>query len=430
MAKVYDLNFEKLPTQAKVYDDDTTKIIVQSMGLGGGKTYNLCMKALKLSYLNRNIAAGGVLAPSMPDFKRDILPTFEEILDSRGIPYTYRDSGKKGRYFQFPWTNKPLYIFTAEKPIAGPNLGYCLINEFSLIRYVRINEMMRRVRVKNCPAMQRILVGTPEDIHGWLEGFIEDQENVEKDKPGTFKIHYGSSLENTHIDDDYVAFLEQTLDEQSLEIFKEGKIGRIGGDFFYYSYDDDRCTDETVVYDKTQHIWVSLDFNVGNMSMAFSHKYGDELHIFDEKVLKGSSDTQAAADYIAATYGKTGLTIVCDSSAKNRKTIADKHGARTDAQILKNVFGEDNVKYKAANPRLKRRQLHLNGMMSNGKIKINPKCKLTRLDFKKVKQLPDYTKDEGKEKQFSHLSDGIDYVIDWLFENPLDRGKKSKSIQI
>ena len=428
MVKKYRLDFNKLPTQAKVYDDDTTKIIVQSMGLGGGKTYNLCMKALKLSYLNRNIAAGGILAPSMPDFKRDILPTFEEILESRNIPYIYRDSGKKGRYFQFPWTNKPLYIFTAEKPVAGPNLGYCLINEFSLIRYVRINEMMRRVRVKNCPAMQKILVGTPEDTHGWLEEFIDAQERVEKENPDTFKIHYGSSSENTHIDGDYVKFLEQTLDEKSLEIFRDGRIGRIGGDFFYYAYTDERCVDENVVFNSAEHIWVGLDFNFNNMSMSFSHKRGDELHIFDEKVLKGDADTQAAADYIARVYGADNLTIICDSSGKNRKTIADRNGARTDVKILRNAGF--TVKYKPANPRLKKRQVHVNGMMANRKIRVNPKCRLVILDFKKTRQKADYTKDEGSEHQFSHFSDGVDYVVDQLFENPLARKKSSNSIRL
>jgi hypothetical protein len=36
----YKIHYKKLPTQAKVFDDINTKTIMQSMGLGGGKTYN------------------------------------------------------------------------------------------------------------------------------------------------------------------------------------------------------------------------------------------------------------------------------------------------------------------------------------------------------------------------------------------------------
>ncbi|GAG48666.1 unnamed protein product, partial [marine sediment metagenome] len=86
--KKYQIPYKKLPTQAKVFDDDITYTIVQSMGLGGGKTYNLCMKLLKLSRLNKGWS-GGLLCPSYPDFKKDVHPTFEEILETNRIPFKY-----------------------------------------------------------------------------------------------------------------------------------------------------------------------------------------------------------------------------------------------------------------------------------------------------------------------------------------------------
>jgi hypothetical protein len=419
----HKIRYDKLPTQAKVFDDDTTKTIIQSMGLGGGKTYNLCMKTIKLSKLNRGMA-GGILAPTLADFKRDILPTMEDICEENNIPLIYRDNGKRGKFFQFPWNKKPTYIFSAERPIAGPNLAYCLINEFSLIQYVRINEMMRRVRIKGAPALQKILVGTPEDIHGWLEEFVENQEKIEAEKPGSFKIHYGGSGENIHIDEDYTEFLEQTLDEASLQIFRDGQIGRIGGDFFYYAFDRNKNVCASVVHDPNEHIWVGLDFNVGKMAITFSHKYGDEQHFFDEKFLLGDSDTEAAARYIKETYGAYPFTVICDASGNNRKTIANKDGLRQDVAILKKELGAGNVKYKSANTRLRKRQLQNAGMMHHGRIKIAPKCKKLIKDYMKTKQNPDYTKNEGKDHSLSHFSDGADYVIDWLHKFEINRPKQ------
>ena len=114
------IKYDKLPTQAKVFDDDLTDIIIQSMGLGGGKTYNLCMKLLKLSMQNRP-HSGGVLAPTYRDFRRDILPTFEDILETNKIKFKFH---KSEQWFKFPWSNGKLFVFTGEKPIAGPNLAY------------------------------------------------------------------------------------------------------------------------------------------------------------------------------------------------------------------------------------------------------------------------------------------------------------------
>jgi hypothetical protein len=422
----YKVKYDKLPTQAKVFDDDTTKTIIQSMGLGGGKTYNLCMKAIKLSMINKGVA-GGILAPTYRDFKRDILPTMEDILDEHRIPFKYH---RTEQWFKFPWNKKPIYVFSAEKPIAGPNLGYCLINEFSLIQYVRINEMMRRVRVKNCPSPQKILVGTPEDVHGWLEEFVEAQEKLEMEQEGTFKIHYGSSEENTHIDEEYAKFLEQTLDEQSLEIFKHGKIGRIGGEYFYYAFTTEKNVDDSVIFNPDEHVWIGVDFNVSKMAITFAHKRGDTMEFFADKMLTGDSDTESTANYILENYGHTDFTVICDASGNNRKTIANKDGLRRDVSILRSILGKDRVKFKAANARLRKRQLQNASMMSHGRVKAHSRCKGLILDWKKTKQKPDWTKDEGKEGKFSHFSDCSDYILDWVFKFDLGRDRKSSSSRL
>jgi hypothetical protein len=131
-----------------VFDDDITENIMHAAGLGSGKTFNLCQKLLRLSQLNKGLD-GGILAPDFPSFKKDIKPTFEAIFDAskmkKGRHWNYHQTDK---YYTFSWTKGKLYVFSAEKEIAGPNLAYCGINEFSLCPWQRINEMIRRVRVK------------------------------------------------------------------------------------------------------------------------------------------------------------------------------------------------------------------------------------------------------------------------------------------
>jgi hypothetical protein len=268
MAKV-KIHYEPLPTQAEVFDDDITENIMHAAGLGSGKTYNLCQKLLKLSRLNKNMD-GGILAPDFPSFKKDIKPTFEAIFNAnklkKGRHWDYHQTDK---YYSFSWTKGLLYVFSAEKEIAGPNLAYCGINEFSLCPWQRINEMIRRVRVKS-DYKQRIFAGTPEDKYGWLQEYVDLMNKLSETEADKFKIVHGNTTENFHLDDDYAKTLEYLLDEQALKIFKEGKIVKISSNLFYYSFNKDKNVSDKIVRIPSQTIYANMDFNVGRMTTTFS----------------------------------------------------------------------------------------------------------------------------------------------------------------
>lgn len=445
------IQFKYLPTQGEMFNDDTTGTMVYSGGLGSGKTYTLVMKALKLSCQNKGFA-GGFLCPSYADFKKDVYPTFVEILEKFKVKYRYHQQDKT---FHFPWTKAPLYIFTGEKPIAGPNLAYCLINEYSLINFTRVNEMLRRVRSKHAPNKQRCLAGTPEDIHGWLEEFIDAQ----KDK-GDFKIMFADTSENIHIDDDYRKYLASMLDEQSLKVFAGGQIGRIGGEYFYYSFDKIKTEDKLIVRRPNELIHVGMDFNVGQMTASFSHKVWInqrlEQHFFDTILLKfESANTYDLCDSIVKRYcnspgllekasqvsqpyfrdqwkslpldirqlALSNMLITCDASGKNRSTSSPKD-IMSDVLVLRS-YGF-TVRYKRANTRLRKRQLLLNGLLFHGRIKANPDtCKPLLNDWKNVRQKQEnYEKVKDKDNKLTHFSDGADYVIDYEYKLPTEMNRK------
>jgi len=397
-------DWDKLPSQQECYADVATDTLLFAGGLGSGKTHYLCRKALKLSALNAG-HSGGFLVPAYSDFSRDVKPEMEIILEEKmGLQknkhWWFHETRKE---YSFIWNRKPLYIFTGEKPIAGPNLAYCLINEFSLIHYDRIKEMLRRVRVKEAPYKQKNLAGTPEDVHGWLEEFIELYDN----KPG-FRMVHADTKENTFIDDNYRAHLETMLDAQSLKVFASGQIVKIGSDYFYYSFDRSRNI-KPVSYDKDALIYVGIDFNVGKMTASFSHKNGDKQRFFDEILLEGNSDTPQLCKAILNRYPKDKIKVRCDAAGNARKTSGS-----SDVDTLREYFGRENVLFSTVNPRLRDRQLLINGMMAHSRIEVDPKCKLLIRDFEKVKQNKiDFTKLKDKDAKLTHFSDGADYVL-WI----------------
>ena len=403
-------NWDQLPTQKSFYSDVHSKILLFSAGLGSGKTHVLCRKMLKLSALNTNMP-GGLLVPAHTDFVKDVKPEMEIILQDhmgleKNVHWWFHETRKE---YTFIWNRKPLYIFTGEKPIAGPNLAYCGVNEFSLIKWERVNEMLRRVRLKQANYPQKNLAGTPEDVFGWLEEFVERQEQINEDNPDSFRIMYADTSENYYIADDYRQDLEGLLDDQQLKVFASGQIVQIGSDYFYYAFDMANNVSTEIKEDPDLPVYVAMDFNVGYMCASFSHKYGQEQHYFDELLLTGDSDTYKMADAVLERFGAERVMIRCDASGKNRKTTG-----KPDVKVLQEKFGKERVRHTVSNPRLRDRQLFINGRLHKGLMKFNPRCKKSILDLRKVKQNKvDFSKVKDKEGKFTHFSDGIDY-LEWM----------------
>lgn len=399
--------------QLDFHKDITTPILLYQAGLGSGKTWGLCHKALQLSFLNKN-TAGAMLAPNFNMYKRDILPTFMDIFEINKLKVKINLTDKT---FIFPWSKYPMYIFTAEKPIAGPNLGWCCINEFSLMPYERVNEMMRRVRVSAAPNPQRCFAGTPEDIYGWLEDFVEGQKVANR-----IKIIRGNTMDNLrNLSEDYIEQLRTTLDPVALRLFMNGEMVRLGTDYFYYAYRSDKNDNKDLKRDPYAVIHAAMDFNVGRMTCLLAHKVGEQIHVFDEIVLGGNSDTNQMADALLARYSQSDILITCDAAGKARKT-----SGLSDVDILRARGFE--VRYRSANPRLRKRQLLVNGLLHNGRILIHPeKCKTLKRDLAKVEQHKATFDKVKTNPDMTHASDCLDYLCDFEFNFSFDRQNRTRS---
>lgn len=414
------IKYSPLPSQKPVFEDDTTETILHSAGLGSGKSYNLCMKMLKLSRLNIG-HSGGLLCPSYAMFKKDIYPTFTDIFEKSGFTRKkHWDYNSQDKAYSFIWNKKPLYIFTAENEIAGPNLGYGGVNEFSLCPWDRINQFLRRIRTDS-PFKQKILAGTPEDKFGWVMDFLNMMNDQETKKEGTFKVIYGDTSENKHIDQNYTNTLEYMLDKKALQVFKEGKIIKISGDLFYYSFDRTKHVHDSIVQKQGSTIYANMDFNVGRMTCTFAHRHGSQVHFFDEFELTGNSDTPQAAQEILKKYGKN-VIITIDASGKNRKT-----SGASDYQLLMQAgFPQQNIRFKSVNPRFRERQLLVNGKFDKNEILINPKCRTLIKDLEQVEQSKlTFEKIKDKDGKLTHASDTLDYFIDYEFSLYINRNSST-----
>ncbi len=402
----------RIKTQAACFDDDDTRWLMLSGGYGVGKTKLCVMKTLKLSALNRNIA-GGILAPSMPEFKRDFLPEMLDMIQRYVPGAQYWAGGKFGMHFKFPWSTAPVYVFTAERRIKGPNLGWGIVNEFSLMEKVRIDEFLARRRLPNVPHPQILFAGTPEDEYGWLDEFIEKHT-----KTGKLKVHYAATQENPFNDPEYAKELLDNLDEDAANVYVYGRPGRLGKNYFFYAYRP-ATNDFPLQRDPEMDVHVAMDFNVGKMCASFWHIWGEgpekQAAAFGELRLNGNDGTtEGLGRAVRARFGTEGVIITCDASGKARKT-----SGLSDVETLQNLGFK--VRYRTYNPPIKRSQLQVNGLLAKRKIFINPNdCPKLKKDLLKVEQLGDFEMSK-KNLELTHFGDGLRYLAAFEFPDMLDR---------
>ncbi len=407
------------------------------MGFGGGKSFGLVLKNFQLSRLNRGIP-GGCVVPSIADFKKDLLPLFEEILDTNHIRYRYH---KTDKWFKFPWSKGRLFIVSAEKKIRGPNWGYATLNESTLISHERYKEAIGRVRVKGSPCPQIASSGTPEGTSHWkYEIFVEHPM-----KNST--ILYGDTRDNIeNLGDDYIDTLKNSYDEIMLDAYLRGLFVNMKGNRFYYAYDPKRNDDAAIEQIEGAEVHVSLDYNVSPMVATFwnirpvtnangvpwldpgTGRPYQRVQAFDTLVIEDGADVH----HMSRAFYEYGLdpettTIYPDPAGRARHTAVE--GAKGNNEVLKSL-GWFKIKVKSAAPRFRTRQLCVCNLLSKGLLKINPtRCKPLKRDFEAVEQdKATYEKIKDNPK-LTHASDGADYFLDIVF--PLSGQKPdSKSIKI
>lgn len=403
------------PHQKEFLDDVFTKLLHLSTGFGGGKTHVLCYKLLQLSYLNRPYP-GGLIVPDFAEYRKDVLPEFESILEKSNIDYRYHQTE---HWFKFPWSNGRLYVVSAEKKLRGPSWAYAGINEVTLILLVRYKEVLGRVRLKGARCPQIVSVGTPE-------GFASEYYDYFFEKPPkNFRVIFGSTEDNRHnLHDDYLDLLGDAYDKKMQDAYLRGLWVNMNGSPFYYSHNPVKNWDKNLKPDLGDQYHIGMDFNVDPFCASIWLYDGFSIYGVGQIKLDGNegySTENMISAMKARGYHPHNSIIYPDPAGKSRSTKGP-----SDVKILESHGYTCRVRNAA--PHFRRRQLNVNNLLDKGRIKYNPDL------------MPDVKKDfEGVEfdvvtfektktnKNLTHFSDGVDYLCDILF--PFSGDLKSVTVQ-
>lgn len=421
-----NIHYECNAHQQEFHDDVTTDFLALIGGYGSGKTFGLVHKVLMLSWLNRPFR-GGLVAPSIPEYKKDVQPVFEQIIEDHRMT-RYFHYVKSDRLWHTPW-RAPIEVATAEKRIRGPNWAFACVNEATMISKERFLEVVGRVRIKEAKHPQVAISGTPEGLaHYVYEDFVD------KPMPGSKIIHGDTRANQKNLHPNYLRNLESAYDPIMLQAYMAGLFVNMQGNQFYYSYDPMRNHDRTlrpIMPNESGHteFWVSLDFNIDPMCATVWQKRGAKLCGVDQIELKPHNlgGHPSLTDAMAGALKTRGYlpeftTIYPDPAGKARSTSGNP-----DITILKQA-GFDKIKYKSSAPQFRKRQLCTNNLLANGTVVFNPDvCTGMKRDLEAVEQdQGDFSKIKDNPK-LTHYSDGFDYMTD--IEFPLSGTKPDSRMQ-
>lgn len=382
-----------------------------SAGLGSGKTHSLVMKLFQLMTINYG-CAGGILAPTLKMFKRDVLPTIKEIAQENNIEFEFN---KSDSIFHFPDTKSTIYVFHAEDEghsIRGPNLGFGVINEITLIDRASYDAFVGRIRLKAADLRQVAMSGSPESFSWHYEYFVENPRS-------DTDLIFGDTRKNIHISSDYVEMLRDSYDPLMFEQFVEGKFVNTTGNRACYGFNRQKHVRKDIGKRPMFTTWVSMDFNVNPMTATLYNRMGashaHSLEAFDEVVIN-SSNTYEMVDVLKKKLSPHDDVVIYPDPAGNARSTKS---VKTDIQILKEG-GFSNIKFKSRIPSVRDCLNATNNLLSKDKILISANCKNLIADLEQC-QLKQGTGELDKsDPKRTHSLDGLKNMIDYEF--PIVKG--------
>lgn len=379
-----------------------------SAGFGAGKTYSLCMKGFDLMNQNRGLP-GGLLCPNLKMFKRDVLPTFEEICDLSRIRFKFH---RQDFYLHFPDTNSKILIFHSEDDgysIKGPNLAFGLINEVNLCTKPAFDAFISRIRLKRAGLRQVAMSGTPEGFN-WVYDFFISRPRDDAD------VFFGDVRENINVAPEYVKMLLDSYDDKVAQQYVEGKFVNINALAALHKFNRQKHTGQ-IARNKDLPVWASCDFNVDPMAgtlynRAADYSKGPKLLGFDEIKIKGADSNDLARAIIEkAGVPAAQIVVFPDPAGSARSTKSPV----TDIEILQS-HGFRDIRYKRRIASIRDCLNAANAfLVKDGLILDADKCKHTIIDFEQTMMKQGAGELDKADINRTHWVDGFKNMIDYEF---------------
>ncbi len=270
-----------------------TDICLYQGGVGSGKTTAGVLLGLMLAYTFPK-SRGLVGARDYTLLRDTTRVKWEELVPGRLIESWSKDPDNlrlvNGSEIRFRHLSDPGRLLSSE-------FNWAHVEEASQITHKLFMILLSRLRYDipgeagaPKPVNRLFLTGNPEEDPGWLYEVFQDPE-----APENVRFIQASTRENRFLlerQPEFVRMLENQFDEQSREVYIEGKTGHAQGQRVYAGFDRQKHLDRELSYRDDLPLHLSFDFNVDFMYCLVAQQWPQGVTaLLDEVVLRGGCDT-------------------------------------------------------------------------------------------------------------------------------------------
>lgn len=398
-------------------------------GRGGGKTHNIILKLIAISFLNEYnhiVYVNKVFGDIRKNQFKDINKVIKAIGLTRYFAVNKTNYGFKNLITGTEFTALGMDNAENTKGLSDPTvIWWDEINKGTQDDFTTLNALLRTPLNNN---HQFIISFNPVDENNWLRSFFFEKDNDMKLKE-EFKdayLNHSTYINNEYLDTDKY---EETLNlnyshnRNQLDINKYGKWGKAEVDKpFIPTFVKDKHATSTYNYDNSD-IYLSFDFNVNPITCISAQVQDGQIRIIQEFKLR-NSDIYNLCEHIRMMLPKhNNLLITGDSTGKNRQAIS--RGGLTYYHVIQDIlqvseyqFNIPSVNFSNLNSReLVSRAFYMNkcNISTNCSNLINDLTYCEADEFGKLKK-----KSSGSDAELSHLLDCLKYLIVNYFKLELE----------
>jgi len=436
---------ELTKSQTDFVEDTHSKAIAFVTGFGGGKTFSLVVKMVKIKLKHPTVDLLYLL-PTYSMFRDILFPTLFEVLDGTGIGY--RINKTTGEIFFDAGGRVILKSMDNPESIVGMNVFAVLLDELDTLPHdkawqvwikslararkkinifeqytdddgeaqtrIKLDENGEEIELEN----QMIVGSTPEGYRLLYKLF--DPRNK---PPPNYRLIQASGYENIHLPKDYYDNLKMIYPAELVDAYINGKFVNMAVGVVYKEYNRDKCDCDSI-YRDGETLYISIDFNVNNMNaIVYAErepvKTGNPLFAYEGKPsyhavahLHGIVDTPELIEVIRNKYPRSPIKCYPDASGKN---ASSKGITTSDISLLKGAGF--HCKYPTKNPRIMERVQSGNSAFKTGLVKVNvrecPKLAeaLEQQVFNPKTELPEKTSGSS----IDDINDSATYFIHFVY---------------
>lgn len=379
--------FELLPYQLE-FLKAKEKFVWLCAGLGAGKSFTLAHYIIQRMLTNPE-TIGLVCASTYSQLRDSILAELFRQLQLMGLAYDY--SAQTG-FLQLKCNGARIKTFSLEnyEVLRGIEVGWIAIDEACLAKEEAFNVALGRLRCRHSRSLDCRIVSTPRGFDYLYQRFVGEAKTAQH------RLIHATALENFYLPEGYIeslaaAYTPKMYRQEVLAEFVSNAEGNV-----YYAFDRTEHATRPVPQVKGYPIWVGMDFNVNPMTAVLCNVTGGSLHVFDEVYLK-HSNTFDVVKAVRDKYPHESCIIAPDATGGARKTSSTK----SDHAILRDAGFK--VVTSRSNPAVEDRYNTVNARLREGRIEVDPSCKMLVRDLERVTH-------ESNPEYLTHISDALGYV--------------------